>query len=111
MQPAEDGILHFSSHRNQNHLSAALKLSVSGTRAEAKHLTQVSELHLNFKLHYLYKTVSTFFTFSKFSGNIFLCADFTVLINFHHFCTKSPMRWRSRLDSRGTNVCTLQIRK
>lgn len=52
MQPAEDGILHFSSHRNQNRFSAALKLSVSGTQAEAKHLSQLSDLHL-----YLYKTV------------------------------------------------------
>lgn len=61
MQPAEESILHFSSHRNRNHLSAALKLSVSGTQAEAKHLTQLNDLHLNLKLRYLYRTVSTFF--------------------------------------------------
>lgn len=61
MQPAEESILHFSSHRNWNHLSAALKLSVSGTQAEAKHLTQLNDLHLNLKLRYLYRTVSTFF--------------------------------------------------
>lgn len=122
MQPAEESILHFSSHRNRNHLSAALKLSVSGTQAEAKHLTQLNDLHLNLKLRYLYRTVSTFFfspgigsllffIISKFSGNVPLCADFTVLINFRHLCTKSPMKWRSRLDSWGTNICTLQIRK
>lgn len=131
LQPAEEWVLHFSSHRNRKllswNLSAALKLSVTCTQAVAESLakldgwkacTLVSNHVLFMKMFPLLLFLELavcilfFFLLSKLlSGNMAPLLIFIDITNFWDLCTESAMKWRSRLGSQSTSACAFQIRK